>query len=185
MPRDTQELERIFNNHQHRGFDGSQLLALLDWKLIARNTLPVAATSLVMDGIPTRTFIRVFIQHGAKSGVGNNFLRFNNDSGSNYTFIDEGGTARTSRAEIDLIDAANNSLGYFYTIDVVNIFGSVKVMKCESLARITSAATAQSFQEIRGTWVNTTANITRVDLISSNSQTFPANSSIAIYGSNF
>lgn len=180
------DLELRFQSHQHTGYDGSQRLALLDWKLIARNTLAVAATSLVMDLIPSKSFMRVFIQYGAKTGSSNNYIRFNNDSGSNYTFIEETtATARTSRTEIDLIDAASNALGYFHIIDIVNYPSLVKSITAESIARITSAATAQSHLTVEGTWVNTTAAITRIDLISSGVATFPVGTSIAVFGVNF
>mgnify|MGYP007031186021 CR=1 FL=1 len=186
-PKDFQQqidqLKQIVFSHQHAGFDFTEKLRTQDFNLIAQTSLPAAATSIILDGIPPRIFLRILIEHDAKSGNGNNFLRFNNDSGANYTFIENGNnTARTSRTEIDLIDAANNSLGYLHIIDVVNIYNLVKAVHADSIARITAASTAQTRHRTTGTWVSTTASITRVDLVASASN-LPAGTSIRVYGS--
>ena len=181
----TEELEKVFKFHQHSGSDLSLQLALLDWKLLARTSLAVAAGSIVLDNIPPRRFLRILIEHSAKSGNGNSLLRFNNDSAGNYTFIENGNnTARTSQTEIDLLDGANNSLGYLYVIDIVNVFNLVKAVHADSIARITSAATAQTRHRIYGNWVSTTANITRCDLVAS-ANNLPANTIMSVWGSNF
>ena len=73
-----------------------------------------------------------------------------------YTFIENGnGTARTSQTSIDLIDGANNSLGYFYIVDIVNVQNLVKSVHGEAIARITGAGTAQTRHRVYGSWVNT------------------------------
>src|SRR3990167_880027 len=98
------ELEFLVKNHQHDGLS-SQKLRNQYFNLIARTSLGVAGTSVTLDGIPAKRFLRVLIEHSAKSGNGNNYLRFNNDSGNNYTFIENGnGTARVSQGQFDLID---------------------------------------------------------------------------------
>src|SRR3990167_3232677 len=159
MPSELQEARETLRSHQHDGVD-SEILRNIDFNLIARTSLGAAATSIILDGIPPRKFLRILIAHGAKSGNGNSLLRFNNDSAGNYTFIENGtGTARVSQTSIDLIDGANNSLGYFYVIDIVNVSNLVKAVHVDSIARITSAGTAQTRHRIYGTWVNTTAQI--------------------------
>lgn len=176
------EIEQILATHQHDG-TFTQKLRNQNFNIIARTSLPAAATSVTLDGVPPRKFLRVLIEHDAKSGNGDNYLRFNNDSGSNYTFIENGnGTARTSQGQIDLIDGANNSLGYFYIIDIVNVYDIEKAIHADSIARITAAGTAQTRHRIYGTWVNTTAQITRIDLIAS-ANNLPANTAIHVFGS--
>ena len=183
MPESLSQIEFILKNHKHTGEDFTQKLRNQDFNLIARTSLGATATSIILDGIPTKKFLRILIDHDAKSGNGNSLLRFNGDSGNNYTFIENGtGTARTSQSSIDLIDAANNSLGYFYIIDIVNVFNLVKSVHASSVARITSAATNQTRHRITGTWVNTSALITRIDLVAS-ANNLPANTSIFVYGS--
>ncbi len=186
MPPQGNKLEQIdfiLKTHTHSGEDFTTKLRNQDFNLIARTSLSAAATSIILDNIPTKKFLRILIAHDAKSGNGNSLLRFNNDSGNNYTFIEDGnGTARTSQSSIDLIDGVNNSLGYFYIIDVINVFNLVKAVSAHSVARITSAGTAQTRHRIHGTWVNITSQITRIDLVAS-ANNLPANTSIDVFGS--
>ena len=184
MPEPLQQIRQILAQHQHSGADGSQKLRTQDFNLIARTELSVAGTTLTLDGIPPKKFFRVLIEHDAKSGNGDNYLRFNGDaSGNNYTFIENGNdTARTSQNQIDLIDGNSDSLGYFYIIDICNVFNLVKSVHAQSIARITSAATAQTRHRIYGSWVNTSASISRIDLAAS-ANNLPANTAIHVFGS--
>jgi len=176
------QLAFIVKSHQHDG-SNTEKLRNQDFNLIAQSFLPVAATSLILDNIPNRRFLKVLIEHGAKSGNGNNLLRFNNDSGNNYTSVENGnGTDRTSASSIDLIDADNDSLGYFYIIEITNIQNLVKPVHAEVVARITSAATAQTRHRVYGTWVNTTEQISRIDLVAS-ANNLPVNTIMSVFGS--
>ena len=146
--------------------------------------MSAAAASIRVD-IPNKQFLRILISWGAKSGASDDYLRFNNVStGTPYTFILRGGTARTSQNQIDIRDGANLALGGFAVVDVVNNLSTlVKSVIIHTVDRITGAATAQTFYDIFGTFVNTTAFITRVDLISSDADTYPASSSILVLSS--
>ena len=176
-------IELLLKTHKHASFDLTTPLTNLDFNLIARTSLGAAASSIVLDGISPRRFLRILIEHDAKSGNGNSLLRFNNDAAGNYTFIENGNnTARTSQTSVDLLDGANNSLGYFYIIDVINIFNLVKAVRADAVARIGAASTAQTRHRITGTWVNTTALITRVDLVAS-ANNLPSGTTLSIYGS--
>lgn len=186
MPPDLEnrirQLELLMSQHQHHGVDSASLRSQ-DWQQIGKTVLASAATSIRAD-IPNKQFVRILISWGAKSGASDDYLRFNNDSGSNYTFINSGGTARTSQAQLDLRDGLNSALGGFAIIDVLNnLSGTVKVVVIHTVNRITSAATAQTFYQIFGSWVNTSAFITRLDLISSGVATYPTNSSILVLSS--
>ena len=118
-----EQIEKILLSHQHQGSDLTQQIALLDWKELGRTELAVAATSIILDLIPSRRYLRVFIQHGAKSGASDNYLRFNNvSSGTPYTFIEEvNNVARTSQNQIDLTDGDNSAVGQFIIIDIITL----------------------------------------------------------------
>ena len=177
------QIEKILATHQHSGGDGTERLRNQDLQQIGKTVLVSATTSMRID-IPPKQFLRILIQWGAKSGSSNDFLRFNNDSGNNYSFIEAGGTARTSQGQIDVRDALNSALGGFSVIDVANNLSTiVKSVVAHTVNRITSAGTAQTFNQIFGTWVQTTDFITRIDLVSSGAATYPVGSSILIFGS--
>ena len=174
------QLEQLFRQHQHNGADFSERLRGQDLQQLGKIVLASAAASISLT-IPVKQFLRILIQFGVKSGASDDYLRFNADSGSNYTFINSGGTARTSQGQIDIRDGLNSALGGFMVIDVLNNLSSlVKPIVIQTVNRIVAAGTAQTFYQIFGTWVNTTAFITTIGLISSNTQTYPANSSIIV-----
>src|SRR3990167_4737102 len=122
MPEDLEKrierLEFLLRTHQHAGFDTTSILKFQDWKQIGKIQLIAAATSMSI-AIPQKSFLRIFIQWGAKSGVSNDFLRFNSDSGNNYTT-----TTGVSHAQIDLRNGANSALCAFAIIDVANNIAS-------------------------------------------------------------
>ena len=171
------QLKLIVNTHQHRGFDFSQSLRSQDWQQIGKTVISAAATSIRMD-IPNKQYVKIVISWGAKSGASNDYLRFNNDSGANYTT-----TTGVSQSQIDIRNAANSALGGFSVIEVFNFSSTVKPVFIHTVNLITSAGTAISSYQLFASWVNTTAFLTRVDLVSSGAQTYPANSSILILSS--
>ena len=174
-------LEQIVKSHQHNGSDFTSPLRKQDFQQLGRVALTAAASSIRIN-IPQKRYIKIVIQWGAKSGASDDYIRFN-DSGANYTFINSGGTARTSQTQIDIRDGLNSALGGFAIIEIANIANVVASVSVHTINKITSAATAQTFYQIFGTWVNATDYITRVDLISSNAQTYPSGSEIIILGS--
>lgn len=183
LQKQIEDLDKRFRLHNHSTSDTTTTLPAFDWTLLGKFVLPVAATTLTLTNFRPKQFLRIYIQWGAKSGASDDYLRFNNNSGSNYTFIDSGGTARTSQTRIDLRDGANSALGAFSVIDIVNIANLVKSLSVHTINRITAAGTAQTFYQIFGTFVNTSAQINRLDLVSSNTETYPANSSVTVFGS--
>lgn len=176
------QLELLLKTHQHRGPD-SAVLRFQDFQQLGKIELTAAATSLSI-AVPVKQFLLILIQWGAKSGASDDYLRFNADSGSNYTFIDAGVAARTSQGQIDLRDALNSALGGFSVIHVTNYLSTApKPVVAHTVNRIAAASTAQTFAQIFGTWVNTTNQINTISLSSSNAQTYPTGSSILVLGS--
>jgi len=180
-----QDFGQIVSNHEHTGSDGSKRLSLLDWKVLGRAELAVANTSLTLTSIPTRRFMKVFLQHGAKASNGNTLLRFNNDSSGNYSSISrENDTARTSATSIDLFDALNNTTAWLFVIDIFNAASSVKGVISEGTQLVTTAGTSQVSRKVYGSWVNTADAINRIDVVSSGGN-LPVGSQILVMGNNY
>lgn len=177
------ELRGVVYGHQHTGGDFTQTLRNQDLQQLGRTVLAVAATSISVT-IPTKRVLRVHLTWGAKSGASDDYLTFNSDSGGNYSFFNQGAAARTSQARIDIRDGANSALGGFCVIHVANNLSSlVKSLILHTVDKITAAATTQTFYQIFGTWVNTSAFITTVTLTSSNAKTYPVGTELLVYGS--
>lgn len=173
-----ENLQQTLYQHQHSGSDFTQPLRNLDFQQIGRTVLSSAATSISVT-IPPKRFLRILITWGAKSGASDDYLRFNSDSGTNYTT-----TTGTSQGQIDIRNGANSALGGFSIIEVGNNLPSlVKPAFIHSVNRITSAGTAISSNALFAVWVNTLNQITTVTLTSSNAETYPANTELIVYGS--
>ena len=169
-------LEQILRSHQHDGLS-SDPLRNQDLQQIGKIVLGVAATSLSI-AIPPRRYLRVLIACGAKSGASDDYLRFNADSGSNYTT-----TTGVSQAQIDIRNTANSALGFFSIIEIANKLSTlVKPCFLHTVNRITSAATAISSYALFASWVNTTAFINAVSLTSSGAATYPVGTELLVFG---
>ena len=182
MPNDNLEnrisqMEFLMRSHQHIGLD-SDILRSQDFKQIGRTKLAVAATSISVS-IPPRKFLKILVSFGAKSGVSDDYLRFNSDSGNNYTT-----TTGTSQAQIDIRNGANSALGLFSIIEAANISSIVKPVFIHTVNRITAAGTAISSYALFACWVNVSSFISSVSLTSSNAQTYPVGSEIIILSTN-
>ena len=164
------QLEYAMSQHQHNGLESASLRSQ-DWQQVGLLVLPAAATSISVT-IPAKRFLKIILSWGAKSGVSEDYLRFNSDSGNNYTT-----TTGVSQGQIDIRNAANSALGGFSIIEVANnVPGIVKPVFIRTVNRITSAGTAISSYQLFACWVNTALPITTIGLISSNTQTYPADS---------
>lgn len=174
------QINFLLKTHQHSGGDFSAPLRNQDMQEIGRTVLTAVATSISVV-IPPKRFLRILLTWGAKSGTSDDYLTFNSDSGSNYTFINSGSAARTSQARIDIRDGANSALGGFCVIDIANNIPTiVKSVMVRTVDRITNAATSQTFYQIFGTWVNILNQITTITLTSSGATTFPIGSELVI-----
>lgn len=170
-------VEQLLRSHQHTGI-GTDQLRNQDLQQVGRTVLAVAATSISVS-VPPKHFLRILISFGAKSGTSDDYLRFNADSGNNYTT-----TTGVSQGQIDIRNGLNSALGAFSVIDVAaNLSNLVKPAFIHTVNRITSAATAISSAALFAAWVNTAAFITTISLTSSGVATYPVGTEILILSS--
>ena len=177
MEQRLNNLEQLLYTHQHNGGDFTPKLRNQDLQQLGKTVLAVAATSISLN-IPDKQYLKIILQWGAKSGISDDLLRCNSDSGANYTT-----TTGVSQTQIDIRNGANSALGGFSIIEIFNLPTLVKPVFIHTVNRITSAGTAISSYALFGVWVNTSSPITTISLTSSNAQTYPINTSIIVYGS--
>ena len=120
------------------------------------------------------------------SGTTNARLRFNNDTGSNYADrkSSNGGTDGTVTSQTSIrigtgVSADQNQLN---TINVINEASKEKLVISESVKSATGAGTAPDRQEAVGKWANTSNQITKVDIINTDSGDFAEGSEVTVYG---
>ena len=111
-------------------------------------------------------------------------IRFNNDSGNNYSTrysVNGSESTGTSKNSIDTnLTAAGNE---FVTYNIINEATKEKLVITELVDSNTSGAgTAPQRVEVVGKWANTSNAITRVDLVNVGSGDFGEGSEVTVYG---
>lgn len=154
---------------------------------LANITLASNATSVTFSSISQSYRDLVLIASASlTSGTGNMTLRFNSDSGTNYTGASMEGTG--SAAQSGFFSSSqfyiNINNGSIYTsrgIDIVNIMDySVTDKHKTVLARGSGLGTGQSVGGNAGRWANTAA-ITTIQVLAGGA-TYAAGSTFALYG---
>jgi hypothetical protein len=143
--------------------------------------------------IEPRKILRCAVNIGGYSGGDIASLRFNGDSGSNYwdrhiTWAAGGTTAvNTQNISTQLVRLAGNAVtqGRVVQVVIMNVASITKPVGISHLQTLTgSAATAGVLDIGGGEWVNTSAQITSIEMrTAGGSITMPAGTRIDIYGS--
>lgn len=170
----------------------NQLLALNSrgqsgewWEELARTTLTSAGNSTIsVTSIPTKKYMKVLV---FTQGVGTitQVMRFNNDSGSNYTrrYAQNGAAdvSDVSQTSISLTsgDTNNPTLAEFF---ILNISSIEKIVYGSLVIGNTGAGNAINKLEYGAKWVNTSSNINRIDIINSNTGTYAVGSEVIVLG---
>lgn len=138
------------------------------WEELGRTTLSVAGTSITVNAFSPRKYLKV-IYILLPSGALNLGFRFNNDSGSNYSYVYSGNMAAGTTATA----TANGTLSNLTT--AIQHFGEINVINntaTEKIARVvggnagggTTPANAPGNFDCTVKWANTSALISRFDV---------------------
>ena len=111
-------------------------------------------------------------------------IRFNNDSGNNYSTrysVNGSESSGTSKNSIDTnLSAGGNE---FVTYDIINEASKEKLVISElNDSNTAGAGTAPNRAEVVGKWANTSNAITRVDLVNVGTGDFAEGSEVTVYG---
>jgi hypothetical protein len=117
------------------------------------------------------------------TGAENTFIRFNNDSGANYstTYLLNGpSTGRISNTNQLYTSGGGNETANRFSVDVWNImnYSNTTTYKTSFLRHNFGV---NMLQEWVGVWLNTAA-INRIDIIGTGSATFATGSTFTLYG---
>jgi hypothetical protein len=153
---------------------------------IATTTLGSAATSINFTSIPnTYTDLRVILNLKSTSGV-NCHLRFNSDSGSNYsrTYLYGRGAGAASARGTDQVfsiisDDGVGTTPHLYTLDVFSYAGSTNKSWLSTASENNNGT--GSVANYVGLWRSTSA-ITAINFITNSANTFDAGCTATLYG---
>jgi hypothetical protein len=155
--------------------------------------MSAAAASSAVVTIPAREQLMLLINISGYGGGDIASLRFNGDSGTNYwdrhiTSI-QGGVAlvNTQTISTTLLRLAGNSVstGRIVSCSIMNIANVSKTVGISHLQTGTAAAgTAGTLDFGGGEWVNTSAQITTIQLITAGGQNLSIGTGFTVFGCN-
>lgn len=157
------------------------------WEELGRTTLGANGDTITVSGLTAKKYLKIIYSAipQASAGTIGGILRFNNDSGNNYadrqSINGAGDTTNTSTSSI-LFRGATLETPQFAVADVVNIQNQAKLVSFQAIAQDGNAGTAPDRVEGGGKWVNTSNQITRVDVLNNGTGNFGVGSQVIVLG---
>ena len=153
---------------------------------IATTTLASATSTVTFSSISGSYTDLVFIFSGNTSAIANSFIRFNSDSGTNYsmTWMAGDGSSALSGRESTKTRLLIDVYGYANPSNITN-----KVMSIQNYSNATTYKTvlgrannsAVGTDALVGLWRSTSA-ITQIDILTLSATTFSVGSTFTLYG---
>jgi len=156
------------------------------WQRLAHVALSSAATSIDSGTFTANENLKVIV-HTTGTDTETQ-LRFNGDSGSNYVSrrSGDGGSDSTFTSQTQTkLNATGDGLNTFLKLDITNIASEEKLVISEMVAvDATGSSNAPRRSESVSKWVNTSAQITSIQVINhyGGGATFAAGSYITVLG---
>ena len=154
------------------------------WEEIGRTTLGSAGDSLSVS-FTAKKYLHARILLLATGGAIDGPMRFNSDSGSNYThrFANDQAedTTSTSASSINLkTSAATNAI---ITMDIMNIAAQEKIWSANAnIGSAAGAANVPTRREMAGKWANTSVQISSIALTNGGAGDYAIGSEIVVLG---
>ena len=180
MPDNSEKIEQLI--HRNKDLEG--------WQQMGRTALEVAGNTISITGMTAKKYLMVVLSYktnnvGTSGDLG---IRFNDDSGSNYSYRHEANGAAdvtaVSQTQIDMganiADSTNSVLVVMYISNKDTYMKSIVADIAESIA----VASAPTKVIARGTWGNIVDQITRIDAftITAGQDNFAAGSEMVVFG---
>lgn len=167
-------------DYEHLGTDIGAYQELADV------TLGSAGDTIASGTITAKTFLIILFYVIATGGTVNNRMRFNGDSGSNYSerSASNGGADATAVSQTTIGMTQSDSAAFRHGIcRVTNLAAQEKLVIAEIVEGGTAGAgNTTNRAEARGKWANTSAQITSVSLINTGSGDYAIGSRLVVLG---
>lgn len=154
---------------------------------IGRTTLSSASDTITVSSLPARRYLKIVCNVLATGGTVGGSIRFNNDSGSNYSerYVATGATPFTTliNQTSALFRGGTGAfsqfvVGYFFNIATLEKSGHYE----GSMPGAAGAGNVPNGLNGVIKWANTSNQITRIDLINNGTGDFAIGSQVVVYG---
>jgi len=168
-------------------YDGAAWRRQAQWEELGRTTLGVAGDTISVTPIAARKYLRFLIKIVPSGNVAPTLI-FNNDSGANYSCAysvqSAAASALVTQPSLPLFDPAGAST-YYSNTEIIcnNVAAEQKLPIIQQTYSINTLASANpGMMTVAGKWVNTSAQITRVDIINVSSGNMDIGSEVVVLG---
>jgi hypothetical protein len=149
---------------------------------IATTKLTRAQSSVTFSSLGSYTDLRIVVAAGNASGISSVGVRYNSDSGSNYSWTRMYGDGSTATSNRNTDTAAyfgiiGTSIAQTFTVDIMNYSNTTTYKTAVSR----SSDAANYVATYVNLWRNTAA-ITSLTFLNSNGGNFPTDSTFTLYG---
>lgn len=155
------------------------------WEELGRTTLGSAGDTITVNSLPSRKFLKVLVSVEATGGNVTVGIRCNNDSGSNYArrLSTNNSAEATAGSQTSLVLGSGFSNVHFAIIDILNIASKEKIIRSDVIqANTAGAGNVPSHDEGFSKWANTSAAISRIDIINGGAGDFAIGSELIVLG---
>lgn len=164
--------DAFFNTQVGDNFS-SGTTSKVGYEVIGRSdALGAPATTMTATGIPARKHLRVLISAVDSGGVLGLRMRFNNDSANNYSLrsSDNGAADGTFPSQPEItVGPESSACPHFAVVDIMNAQSEEKLVVSHCTFRGTAGAANLPGRRVsQSKWVNTSAQISRIDIVSPN-----------------
>ena len=157
------------------------------WNFLGTGTLSADASDLTVNIAP-RTWLKIEVRIAGYSASAIAFIRFNGDTGNNYSFArSDNTTAVTTGVSQSGIRVAQTSItgNRFFVAEVRNVATQGKAVILSGSSNTESSGAIPTINHVRGVWGNTVSRITSVTINSGAGGTnLLAGTQMTIWGSN-
>lgn len=153
------------------------------WEELGRTTLGGAGDTISITTIAARKYLRIYFW-GIASGSIRGVFRFNNDSGNNYAYrtSTNGAADVTANTQSAISTIGTGAFDVLVVLDVINVSAKEKYASGFYVNTTTGVGNPPGRVEIVGKWVNTSAQITRVDVVNDQAGDFASGSEVLVLG---
>lgn len=156
------------------------------WEELGRTTLGSAGDAISIASIPARKYLKIICSLLPTGGTIAGGIRFNNDSGNNYTYrtsLNNGADNAVASTSQAFPHASTAALPLFFELEFVNIATQEKIGIGQCVEQNTAGAAAVANKiEASIKWVNTSNQITRVDVNNAGTGDFAIGSELIVLG---
>ncbi len=170
------------------GWDPSDTHTTNFWEELGSDTLTSVGDNLSTGTISARKYLWIQTHTIADSGTNHSCrMTFNDDNASNYSarWSTNGASDSSSTSRVDIFNTpSDSSTSVFTNWFVINTSANEKLVRLHTILQSTAGAgNAPDRTEVAAKWVNTSAQITKIDFDNTSAGDMAIGSTIKVWGS--